>query len=710
MSEAMSEFVTLSRDGEVGIITVNNPPVNALSPGVPEGIAAAIEKIGADDSIKGAVLIGAGQNFIAGADIKEFGKITSGQRKGGINFLGVIRAIEDCPKPTVAAIHGAAFGGGLETAMGFHYRVAVASAQVGQPEVKLGIIPGAAGTQRLPRLAGVAKATEMCADGNPISAKEALNLGILDRIVEGDLLAGAVTFVREKIASGEKPLKTRERNEKLGDATTNAAIFDAARAQAKKTARGMMAPLAAIDAVEAATKLSFDEGVARERELFQQCLFSDQSKAMIHVFFGEREVAKIPDVPKDTKQIEIKRAAIIGAGTMGGGIAMNYANAGIPVIIKETTQEALDRGMTTIRKNYQNSVNKGRFSQEVMDGRMALITPQLSYDGFEQADIITEAVFEGMELKKQIFGELDKIAKPGAILASNTSTLNVDEIASATSRPEFVIGHHYFSPANVMRLLEIVRGKATNKEVIATSMSLAKRLKKVGVLVGNCYGFVGNRMLHQYGREAQFLVEEGAKPQDVDGALYKFGMAMGPLAVGDLAGLDVGWRIRKEHEHLRVPGQRHPLVADALCEMGRYGQKTGAGWYKYDENRKAIPDPEVDALIEKLAAEAGIQRRRVTEDEIIERTQYALINEGAKILEEGIALRAVDIDIIYINGYGYPAWRGGPMWYADTVGLQKVYDRVSAFHAEHGDLWTPAPLLKRLAEEGRTFAEFDKAR
>ncbi|MGE0133101.1 MAG: 3-hydroxyacyl-CoA dehydrogenase NAD-binding domain-containing protein [Blastocatellales bacterium] len=704
----MSELVSLTREGEIGVITVNNPPVNALSPGVPEGIAAAIEQIKNDNSIKGAVMIGAGQTFIAGADIKEFGKITSGQRKEGINFLDVIKAIEDCPKPTLAAIHGTAFGGGLEVAMGFHYRVAVASAQVGQPEVKLGLIPGAAGTQRLPRLAGVAKAVQMCADGNPIGAKEATSVGVVDQVVEGDLLQGAIAFLREKIASGEKPPKTRERKDKLGDEVTNAAIFETARAQAKKTARGMMAPLAAIDAVEAATKLSFDEGCAREAELFKQCLFSDQSKAMIHVFFGEREVTKIPDVPKDTKQIEIKKGAIIGAGTMGGGIAMNYANAGIPVIVKETTQEALDRGMATIRKNYENSVKKGRFTQEVMDQRMALITPQLSYDGFEEADIITEAVFEGMELKKQVFGELDKIAKPGAILASNTSTLNVDEIASSTSRPEFVIGHHYFSPANVMRLLEIVRGKATSKEVIATSMSLSKRLKKVGVLVGNCYGFVGNRMLHQYGREAQFLVEEGAAPQDVDGALYKFGMAMGPLAVGDLAGLDVGWRIRKEHAHLQKPGVRYPKVADRLCEMGRYGQKTGAGWYKYDENRNRISDPEVDTLIEQVAAEQGIKRRSVTEDEIIERTQYALINEGAKILEEGIALRAVDIDIIYINGYGYPAWRGGPMWYADTVGLKKVYERVSQFHEEHGELWEPAPLLKRLAEAGKTFADFDK--
>ena len=706
----MSELVTLTRDGEIAVITVNNPPVNALSPGVPEGIADAIAKIAADDSIKGAVMIGAGQTFIAGADIKEFGKITSGQRKEGINFLDVIKSIEDCPKPTVAAIHGTAFGGGLEVAMGFHYRVAVASAQVGQPEVKLGLIPGAAGTQRLPRLAGVAKATQMCVDGNPISAKEALALGIVDSIVDGDLLQGAIAFVKEKVASGEQPPKTRERNEKLGDEASNTPIFEAARAQAKKAARGMLAPQAAIDAVEAATKLSFDEGVAREKELFQQCLFSDQSKAMIHVFFGEREVQKIPGIGKDTQQIAINKAAIIGAGTMGGGIAMNYANVGIPVILKETTQEALDRGVATIRKNYQNSVNKGRFPQEVMDKRMALITPQLTYDGFEQADIITEAVFEGMALKKEIFAELDKIAKPGAILASNTSTLDIDEIASATSRPEWVIGHHYFSPANVMRLLEIVRGKATSNAVIATSMSLAKRLKKVGVLVGNCYGFVGNRMLHQYGREAQFLVEEGAKPQDVDGTLYKFGMAMGPLAVGDLAGLDVGWRIRKEFKHLEKAGVRRPLVADLLCEMGRYGQKTGGGWYKYDENRKAIPDPEVEKLIENVAAEAQINRRTITEEEIIERTQYALINEGAKILEEGIALRAVDIDIVYINGYGYPAWRGGPMWYGDTVGLKKVYDRVCQFQAEHGELWTPAPLLKELAEAGKTFAEFDKAK
>ncbi len=702
----MSELVLLTQDGEIAVITVNNPPVNALSPGVPEGIAAAVEAISQDAAIKAAVLIGGGRTFIAGADIKEFGKVTSGEKKRG-SLLPLLLAIEDCPKPMIAAIHGTAFGGGLEVAMAFHYRVAAPSAQVGQPEVKLGIIPGAAGTQRLPRLAGVAKAVEMCAFGEPVKAKAALACGIIDRMIEGDLLTGAVEFAREVAAKGEAP-KTRERHEKLGDEQTNAPVFAAAREQAKKTKRGQMAPLAAIEAVEAATKLSFEEGCQKESALFQQCLFSGQSKAMIHAFFGEREVTKIPDIPKDTPQIEIKKAAVVGAGTMGGGIAMNYANAGIPVLLKEASQELLDKGLATIKKNYANSVKKGRFSQEEMDLRMALIQPTLTYDGFDEVDIVAEAVFEGMELKKQVFGELDKICKPGAILASNTSTLNIDEIASATSRPQMVIGHHFFSPANVMRLLEIVRGQATSKEVIATSMSLAKRLNKVGVLVGNCRGFVGNRMIHQYGREAQFLVEEGAKPEEVDGALYNFGLAMGPLAMGDLAGLDVGWRIRKEYKHLEDPNVRHPLVADRLCEMGRYGQKTGAGWYRYDENRRAIPDAEVEKLIEQVAAEAGIERRQISEEEIVERTMYALINEGAKILEEGFALRAVDIDIIYLNGYGHPAWRGGPMCYADTVGLKKVYDRILEFQERHGELWKPAPLLKQLAEQGKTFADFDK--
>jgi 3-hydroxyacyl-CoA dehydrogenase len=701
----MSDLVHLTRDNDIAIITVNNPPVNALSQGVRAGIAEAIEQIDKDTGVKAAVLIGAGKTFVAGADIKEFGQVTSG-KMGGIPFVPVLKRIEDASKPVVMAIHGTALGGGLELAMAGHYRVASPDAQLGQPEVKLGIIPGAAGTQRLPRLAGVAKAVEMCAEGNPVKAKEALALGIVDRLIEGDLLSGAVAFARE--IAGKPAPKTRERQEKLGAPEQNAAIFAAAREAARKKARGVMAPLAAIDAVEAATKLPFDEGVEAERKLFTECLFSDQSKALIHVFFGEREVAKIPDVPKETPLIPVKSAAVVGAGTMGGGIAMVFANAGIPVLLREAEQAALDRGMNTIRKNYETSVKRGRFTQQQMEDRLKLIRPTLSYDGFEQVDMVIEAVFEGMALKKQVFGELDKICRQGAILASNTSTLNVDEIAQATSRPQAVIGTHFFSPANVMRLLEIVRGKATSKEVIATCMQLSRKLGKVGVLVGNCRGFVGNRMFHPYRREAQFLVEEGASVQAVDQAMYEWGMAMGPLAVGDLAGLDVGWRIRKEYRHLEKPGVRQPLAEDRLCEMGRYGQKTGAGWYKYDENRRAIPDPEVAELVRKAAAEAGIRQREISKEEIVDRLIYALVNEGARILEEGYALRAVDIDIIYINGYGFPAHRGGPMWYADAVGLRKVYERISEFHREHGELWEPAPLLKRLAEEGKTFTGFNK--
>jgi 3-hydroxyacyl-CoA dehydrogenase len=702
----MSDLVHLSRDNEIAIITVNNPPVNALSQGVRAGIAEAIEQFAADPTLKAAVLIGAGKTFVAGADIKEFGQVTSGKMQGGIAFVPMLKRLEDLDKPVVMAIHGTAFGGGLELAMAGHYRVAAPDAQVGQPEVKLGIIPGAAGTQRLPRLAGVAKAVEMCAEGNPVKAKQALELGIVDRIIEGDLLAGAVKFARE--VAGKPAPKTRDRNEKLGTPEQNAAIFAAARDAAKKKARGVLAPQAAIDAVEAATKLPFDQGVEFERELFTKCLFSDQSKALIHVFFGEREVAKIPDVPKETPVIPVKSAAVIGAGTMGGGIAMNFANAGIPVLLKETDQAALDRGVNTIRKNYENTMKKGRLTQQQMDQRMALIRPTLTYDGFADADMVVEAVFEGMALKKRVFGELDKICKAGAILASNTSTLNIDEIAQATSRPEAVIGTHFFSPANVMRLLEIVRGKATSKEVIATCMQLSKKIGKIGVLVGNCRGFVGNRMFHPYRREAQFLVEEGASVPAVDQAMYEWGMAMGPLAVGDLAGLDVGWRIRKEYRHLEKPGVRQPLAEDRLCEMGRYGQKTGAGWYKYDENRRAIPDPAVAELVRNAASEAGIQQREISKEEIVDRLIYALVNEGARILQEGFALRAVDIDIIYINGYGFPAHRGGPMWYADTVGLKNVLARINEFHRQHGELWEPAPLLKRLAEEGKGFADFDQ--
>ena len=702
----MGDLVRLTKDDGIAIITINNPPVNALSPGVPEGIAEAIEQINIDDNVRAAVLIGAGRTFVAGADIKEFGKLTSGKSSGTMDFPTVLLQIENCRKPVVMAIHGTAFGGGMELCMAGHYRVAVPSAQVGQPEVKLGLIPGAAGTQRLPRLAGIAKAVEMCAEGNPISAKDALKFGIVDRLIEGDLLAGAVAFARE--IAGQPAPKTRERNEKLGAAEQNAPLFAAARETARKKQRNLMAPLAAIDAVEDATRLPFAEGSAAERERFVRCLFSDQSKALIHVFFGEREVSKIPDVPKETPTIPVNATAVVGSGTMGGGIAMVLANAGFPVLLKEADQPALDRGLANIRKNYASSVSRGRFTQQFIDERLKLIQPTLTYDGFAAVDMVIEAVFEGMALKKEVFAELDRVCKPGAILASNTSTLNIDEIASATSRPEFVIGTHFFSPANVMRLLEMVRGKKTSKEVIATCIQLSKKLGKVGVLVGNCRGFAGNRMFHPYIREATFLVEEGAGVEAVDGALYNFGMAMGPLATGDLAGLDVGWRIRKEYRHLEKPGLRQAFAADRLCELGRFGQKTGAGWYRYDENRRPTADPEVPEMIRKWAVEAGIPQRRILPEEIVERCIYALVNEGARILEEGIALRAVDLDIIYLNGYGFPAYRGGPMWYADTVDLKKVYDRVAEFHQQHGELWQPAPLLKQFAEQGKLFADFNR--
>ena len=647
--KSMSELVHLSRQGNIGVVTIDNPPVNALSPGVPEGIAAGIAEFGADPAIAAIVMIGGGRTFISGADIKEFGKITAG-KKDDIGLAQIIDGIEQSAKPVIMAVHGQALGGGLEVAMGGHYRVIDAGAKVGQPEVKLGIIPGAAGTQRLPRLAGVAKALEMCWVGDPISAKDALASGIVDAIAEGDLLTFAVAF-----AAG-KPIR---RTCDLPVPAFDPGVFDAARKAAAKRARGSMAAQKAIDAVEAATKLPFREGAAYERKLFGECLFDEQSKSMIHVFFGEREVSKIPFLPKETPVLPIRRAAVIGAGTMGGGIAMNYLNAGIPVVLRETAQDALDRGVATIAKNYAHSVAKGRFSQAWADERMKLLTPTLGYDGFADADIVVEAAFENMALKKRIFGEIDQVARAGCILATNTSTLDIDEIASATSRPEWVVGHHFFSPANVMRLLEIVRGAKTSPEVLATSMALAKTLKKVGVLSGNCFGFIGNRMFGPYRRAAERLVIEGASPMEVDRALYDWGMAMGPIAVGDLAGLDVGWRIRKE----RPADAGAAPIEDRLCELGRFGQKTSAGWYRYDEKRNPSPDPVVEEVIAKARAESGVAARTFTAREIVDRCVGALIEEGKKILGEGIALRPVDIDIVYVNGYGFPAHRGGPMWY-----------------------------------------------
>ena len=706
----MSALVTLSIRNGVALVHINNPPVNALTTGVPEGLASSVDQAEKDPAARAIVIMGAGRTFIAGADIKELERAAHGDDSALPNLHDLLQRLEDCSKPIVMALHGTALGGGLEVAMAGHYRVAVQDARMGQPEVNLGIIPGAEGTQRLPRLVGVEKAIEMCVSGKPIAAPDALGAGLIDQLIDGELEAGAAQFAGEMAARGGPHPKTRERGNKLGTAAANEPLFGAGRTMARKTRRNMLAPLAVIDAIEAAATLPFADGCRREREIFTECVRSEQAKALIHAFFAERGVSKVPDVPKDTRGIDIAQVAIIGAGTMGGGIAMACANAGIPVILKDSSRQALDAGMATIRRNYETSVRRGRFTPAVVEQRIRSIRPQIDYAGCETADLIIEAVFESLSLKKEVFAELDRVAKPGCVLATNTSTLDIDAIASATQRPESVIGLHFFSPANVMRLVEIVRGAATSKNVIATAMALAKRLGKVGVLVGNCPGFVGNRMMFPYMYEAQFLVEEGATPEQVDGALTDWGMAMGIFAVDDMAGLDVAWRVRQELRQFEDAGARKPLVADQLYELGRFGQKTGKGWYRYAEDRKPVPDPEVLDLIERTAAAAGIRRRAFAESEIIERTIYALINEGARVLDEGFALRAADIDIIYMNGYGFPAYRGGPMFYADRVGLSRIFDRVSEFHRQFGERWTPSPLLARLVQQGKGFGDFDAER
>ena len=700
----MSNLVQYSIENGIAILTINNPPVNALSGEERDAIRAAFERAEKDPDVKAVVLTGTGRVFVAGGDIGDFVKVTSGLMPRVPALLRLIEWIEDFPKPVVAAVNGLALGGGLELAMGAHYRLAVPDAQLGQPEVKLGLIPGGGGTQRLPRLAGVQKAVQMCTDGNPIKVDEAIQLGLIDKLVDGDLMLVAVAFAREVV--GKPAPKTRECDQKLSKHEQNGAMFAAARDSVRAKQRAPKAALAAIDAIEAATKLSFADGCEIEQALFKECLFSDESKALVHVFLAERELGKIPDIPKEMATIPVNNVAVVGAGTMGSGIAMVFANAGIPVLIKEMDQAALDRGLSNIQKNYATSVKRGRFTQQFVDERLKLIKPTLSWDDFANVDMVVEAVFEGMAFKKEVFAELDRVCKAGAILATNTSYLDVDEIASATKRPEAVLGMHFFSPANVMKLLEIVRAKAASNEVIATCLKLSKKLGKVGVLAGNCRGFIGNRMFALYRREAQFLVEEGADVQAVDQALVKFGMALGPLSVADLAGLDISWRMRKEFRHLQKPGVRQPLAEDGLCEIGRYGQKTGAGWYKYDENRRAIPDPEVPVMVRKWAAAAGIPQREISAEEIVERCIFVMINEGARILEDGIALRAEDIDLVYLNGYGFPNYRGGPMWYADTIGPKKVYARVCEFHKQHGELWEPAPLLQELARENRGFLDF----
>jgi 3-hydroxyacyl-CoA dehydrogenase len=703
----MPDLVRYELRDHVAVITVDNPPVNALSPGIAEAIEAAVARAAEDPNARAAVLIGAGSTFIAGADIRFFETITtraaSLERSRAIHAR--LRHIEDCRKPVVAAIHGTALGGGLEFAMACHYRVAVASAKVGQPEVLLGILPGAAGTQRLPRLAGAELAIEMCTLGQHIPAARAATGGIVDRIIEGDLLSGAIAFALEKAQSGGIR-KSRDQNAKLADLPAAIAACAQARHNLKKTARGAHAPYAALDAIQAGIELGFDAGSEREIEIFAGCVLSTQSRAMVKLFFAEREVVKIPDVPKDTATREIRSAAVIGAGTMGGGIAMNYANAGIPVLLKDLTQEALDRGLSTIRRNYESSLAKGKITREQLDRTWALITPTLSYDGFEQVDIVTEAVFENMDLKKVTFAEVGRATRPDCILATNTSTLDIDEFARVSGRPAQVIGTHYFSPANVMKLVEVVRGRESSKETIATAMKVAKRLNKVGVLVGNCFGFVANRMIAYYMREAYLLLEEGASVSQIDHALTDFGMPVGPFAMQDIAGIDVGARIRQYLRSIgkhRAEGPQSP-VPDWLYDMGRFGQKTGSGWYRYEPGSRApIPDPLIDELAQKAAAERGIERRAISEDEIIARIMTALANEGANILEEGFAARPGDIDLIYVYGFGFPRHRGGPMFYADTVGLPTVLDCILRYRDQFGDHWRPAPLLEQLVRTGRTF-------
>jgi 3-hydroxyacyl-CoA dehydrogenase len=703
----MPELVHYELRDHVAVITVDNPPVNALSPGVPEAIEAAVARADRDPGARAAVLIGAASTFIAGADIRFFETITT--REASLERSHAVHArlrhIEDCSKPLVAAIHGTALGGGLEFAMACHYRVAVTAAKIGQPEVLLGIIPGAGGTQRLPRLAGAAMAVEMCTLGQHVPAARALSEGIVDRIIDGDLLGGAIAFALEKSQSGGVR-KSREQQAKLADRAAAVAVCAEARHNLKKTARGAHAPYAAVDAIQAGIELGFDAGSAREIEIFAQCVLSAESRAMVKLFFAEREAAKIPGVPRDTPTLEIRSAAVIGAGTMGGGIAMNFANAGVPVLLKEVTQDALDRGMATIRRNYESSVAKGKMTREQLDRTFALIVPTLTYDGFDKVDMVTEAVFENMELKKSTFADLGRVTKPECLLATNTSTLDIDEFARASGRPASVIGTHYFSPANVMKLVEIVRGRDSSTTAIATCMKLAKKLNKVGVLVGNCFGFVANRMVAYYMREAYLLLEEGGSVPQIDRALVDFGMPVGPFAMQDIAGIDVGARIR---QYLRSIGKHRAegpqsAVPDWLFDIGRYGQKTGAGWYRYQAgSRIPIPDPLIDELARKAAAERGIGRRAIAEDEIVARIMTALANEGANILDEGYALRPGDIDVIYVYGFGFPRHHGGPMFYADSVGLGTVLDRVRHYRAQFGDYWEPAPLLLRLAESGGTF-------
>ncbi|MDP3746060.1 MAG: 3-hydroxyacyl-CoA dehydrogenase NAD-binding domain-containing protein [Phenylobacterium sp.] len=689
----INSVTDLSLEGDVAVITLNSPPVNALSAKVREGLYEGFKAAGANPAAKAIVLICEGRTFIAGADITEFGGAMAGP-----SLFDVQGMMENSPKPVIAAIHGTVLGGGLEVALCAHYRVAVPSAKFGLPEVNLGLLPGAGGTQRLPRVVGPERALEMMTSGRHVPAKEALAGGLADELVEeGKLREGALAFAKKVLAENRPLTRIRDQNEKVEAARGKPEIFAEFRKANARKFRGFLAPEYNIQTIEAAVNLPFEEGLKVERKLFGELMSGPQSAAQRYSFFAERTANKIPGIADDTPLIPIKKVGIIGAGTMGGGIAMNFANAGIPVVIVEQRQEPLDRGLATIRKNYERTASRGGITAQQVEDRCALITGSLSMeDSFGDVDLVIEAVFERMDIKKDIFAKLDAICKPGAILATNTSGLNIDEIASVTKRPESVIGLHFFSPANVMKLLEIVRADHTSDSVIATSMKLAKQIGKIAVLVGVCPGFVGNRILGQRQREAQKLVMEGAMPWEVDRVLYDFGFPMGPFAMSDLAGLDIGWVKEKSNGE---------SIRDVLCEADRRGQKTGAGYYDYDENRNAKPSPFTENVINDFIVKSGANPRKISDEEILERCIYPMINEGMKILEEGKAIRASDIDVVWQNGYGWPVYRGGPMHYGDQIGPAKVLAKMQEFQAKMGDQFKPAPLLEKLVSENKKFAD-----
>jgi 3-hydroxyacyl-CoA dehydrogenase len=699
-----NEPVHYERDGDVAVLTLDNPPVNALAKEVRVALARHLETAVNDDGVTAVVICGAGRNLCGGADIREFNTPARDVKPMSRDLMNLI---EDCAKPVVAAIHGPTLGGGLELSLGCHYRVADANARIGLPEVQRGVIPGAGGTQRLPRLIGLKSALDIITTGIPVDGNRAKELGIVDDVASGDVRTGAIAFARQVVAENCGPRRISAMTV-TGDPTENKKLIDDYRAKLQKTARGLLAPFHCLESVANAVSLPFDQGWKHEAEISRIAMASNESRSLVHAFFAERQVTKIPDIPADIALRPINKAAIIGAGTMGGGIAMSFANAGMPVTVIEVSQDNLGKGLARIKDNYDATRKRGRIGDEEMVARLGRITPSTDYADMADADIVIEAVFEEMDVKKAVFAEIDRLARPDAILATNTSTLDVDRIAESTNRPESVLGTHFFSPANVMTLLEVVRAEKTDKDIVASVMAMAKVINKVGVVVGVCDGFVGNRMLAPYFRQGDFLVEEGALPQDVDRVIEQFGFRMGPFRVSDLAGLDISWAIEKRRAEMRLADERFSPLLDSICQLGRFGQKTGVGWYRYEDGRTALPDPVVEEIIAARSREMDLNRRPIDDDEILQRCMYSMINEGAKILEEGLAIRASDIDVIWLHGYGFPRHRGGPMFYGDTIGLRLVCDTLDRFHREWGDKWEPSTLLRQLVDAGSSFAEWDK--